>query len=50
MNRFNIYRGESGKWIVLDTKTDPAEDSVLYCFSSQRKAREFVAMLVAEAK
>jgi hypothetical protein len=50
MNRWTITKSESGKWIVEDTRSPRAEDPVLYRFSSQRKAREFVAMLVAEAK
>jgi hypothetical protein len=50
MNRWTITKSESGKWVVEDTHSPRAEDPVLYRFTSQSKARAFVAMLVAEAK
>jgi hypothetical protein len=48
--RFTINKSESGKWIVTDAKSDPAEDAVIYRFPSRAKAQAFVAMLAAEAK
>lgn len=48
--RFNLSKGHSTKkpWIVVDTKSDPCEDPVIYHFTSKRKAEEFTTMMHAE--
>ena len=48
--RFEIRKSHSSKkpWLVEDTHANPAEDPVLYHFTSRKKAESFRDMLVAE--
>jgi hypothetical protein len=48
--RFQISKSQSVKkpWIVEDTQSDPAEDAVIYHFTTKKKAEAFKAMMVAE--
>lgn len=48
MERFNLYKGQTGLWIVEDTKAEKYEDAVLYCFKSKKKAVEFKEMMIGE--
>lgn len=48
MERFNLYKGETGLWVVLDNKSDPCEDAVIYTFKSKKKAVAFKEMMVGE--
>lgn len=48
--RFQVRPSTSSKkpWLVEDTKADPAEDPVLYHFSSKKKAADFKSMMDSE--
>ncbi|HFL7937858.1 hypothetical protein IYR97_23510 (plasmid) [Pseudomonas fulva] len=49
--RFNLRKCEASTkkpWIVEDTHSNPAEDPVLYSFSSKAKAERFKAEMEAE--
>ncbi|WP_116894800.1 hypothetical protein [Pseudomonas savastanoi] len=48
--RFQLRPSSSHKkpWLIEDTKTDPAEDPVLYHFSSKKKAVDFKSMMDSE--
>lgn len=48
--RFQLRPSPSLKkpWLVEDTKSDPAEDPVLYHFSSRKKAADFKRMMDSE--
>jgi hypothetical protein len=48
--RFELRKSHSQKkpWVVEDTASDPNEDAVLYHFTSEKKAKDFKAMMVAE--
>lgn len=50
MERFEIRKSHSPKksWLVEDTHANPAEDPVLYHFTSRKKAVAFRDMLLAE--
>ncbi len=45
--RFAVQKTHSDKkpWMVVDHATDPAEDAVMYFFTSKKKAESFKAML-----
>ncbi|MBC2693528.1 MULTISPECIES: hypothetical protein [Pseudomonas] len=48
--RFQLRPSSSSKkpWCVEDTKADPAEDPVIYHFSSKKKAADFKCMMDSE--
>ena len=48
--RFQVRPSSSTKkpWLVEDTQSDPAEDPVLYHFSSKKKAAGFKSMMDVE--
>jgi hypothetical protein len=45
--RFEVQKTHSDKkpWMVIDHDGDPAEDAVMYFFTSKKKADEFKVML-----
>lgn len=45
--RFEVQKTHSKKnpWMVVDHASDPAEDAVIYFFTSKKKAEDFKSML-----
>jgi hypothetical protein len=48
MERFTLYKGETGLWVVADNKAEKYEDAVIYTFKTKGKAVKFKEMMVAE--